>query len=126
LALARKGDAESIRALAKAGALRGPAGQAARDAMLAIPPRLIEAILFEPAIELDSEPPVEKRAGPKPSGEASKKDKQPADAPSALAKADAAERRSALNRKVPRVLTAPVIQFLGDLGDLRAMRALRA
>lgn len=116
LALARRGDAEAIQALATAGALRGPAGEAARAAMIAVPPRILDAILFEPPDEegpsggdADGEEAAasKKKPPPRPDGEVVEEDKKK------------------LGKKTPRVLTAPVIAFLGELGDVRAMPSIR-
>lgn len=130
LALARKGDIDSIKALSTAGALRGPAGEAARSAMVAVPPGIIDPILFEQgdddaSLDQDDEedasskrpgsnkgPAKDKKADKK--GEKKKKKQQQKD--------DEPKRPE---RRTARLLTAPVIQFLGDLGDLRALRALR-
>ncbi len=136
LALARKGDLDSVKALMTAAALRGPAGDAARAAMVAAPPRRLEQLLFEDEIPLpDDDGDDEDAAGSK------------ADKPSS-AKTDAAKKKDAKDKggdkdkgsdkdkgkggaaatpkeRTPRTLTSPVIQFLGELGDLRAVRALR-
>ena len=134
LALARKGDLDSVKALMTAAALRGPAGDAARAAMVAAPPRRLEQLLFEDEIPLpDDDGDDDDAAG-------SKADK------SSSAKADAAKKKDTKDKggdkdkgsdkdkggadatpkeRTPRTLTSPVIQFLGELGDLRAVRALR-
>jgi hypothetical protein len=86
LALARKGDLDSVKALMTAAALRGPAGDAARAAMVAAPPRRLEQLLFEDEIPLpDDDGDDEDAAGSK------------ADKPSS-AKTDAAKKKDAKDK----------------------------
>lgn len=122
LVLARRGDADAIQALATAAVLRGPAGEAARAAMIAVPPRVLDPILFE---ETEEEP--------EPADDEAADDKKPApkkdakDAKPATSDKDAKNPRDKKPKfkKTPRVLSGAVIAFLGDLGDLRAIPALR-
>lgn len=142
LALARKGDDNAIKALTTAGALRGPAGDAARAAMVAVPPAVIDMILFEPLPEdIDAGEDDEVLKARREDGASKTKGRDdviedvepPKVAGKGKVEADhegRGKRRdagAALRPKARtlRPLNAPVIHFLGDLGDVRAIRALR-
>ncbi|MFO0549875.1 MAG: HEAT repeat domain-containing protein [Polyangiaceae bacterium] len=121
LALARYGDAEAVQALANAAALRGGAGESARAALVAAPPRSLDSLLFEITVEEPVDEPKEKPselATPSASASAS------ASASGSAAKPDAGPPKPK-TKKTPRLLTASVITLLGDLGDVRAVPALR-
>lgn len=128
LALARAGNPESLRALVTAAAQRGPAGDAARAALIIAPPADLERILFEPPPEEDEdEPPPGGEPEPFPAeeGRAKPRPKKPATAkPTAKEKTRKTPRQPA--EKTPRVLSQPLIAMLGDLGDVRAIAPLRA
>lgn len=119
LVLARRGDADAIQALATAAVLRGPAGEAARAAMIAVPPRGLDPILFE---ETEEEPePADDEAGDRDKKPAPKKDAKDTERAKPVKETD----KKPKFKKTPRVLSGAVITFLGDLGDLRAIPALR-
>ncbi len=142
LALARRGDPESERALASAASLRGPAGESARAALIAVPPRVLDELLFERAAEPEKDDVAMDRADPRlapPSPrspkprDADKKKKQP-DHGKKKKKAerdppgddDREEKKpDAKPKKQPKALTGAVMAFLGDLGDLRALPQIR-
>lgn len=125
LALARQGDREAVDALVSAAMLRGQAGEAARAALIAEPPRAIDAILFEETHEAVDEDEADD-AGDK----AAKKDKPGArrDGKKGDREGDEglAEKAGKGRRRAPRLLTPLSMTLLGDLGDLRAIPSLRA
>jgi hypothetical protein len=118
MALARRGDAACVASLVSAAQLRGAAGEPARRALLAYPPRSASALLFEEAeVQPDDAPVVVAVAGPKPPKPGEPK-KPAVDEPTC--EGDCEPQGPAL-----RSLNPAYVTFLGELGDLRAIGALR-
>jgi cellulose synthase operon protein C len=127
LALARAGDPESLNALVTAAAQRGPAGEAARAALVAVPPVDLDRVLFEPPPEEnEDEPPPGGEPEPFPGEEGRKPRPKKAPAAKSTAKEKPRKDPKAAQERTPRVLSQPLISLLGDLGDVRAIPPLRA
>ncbi len=127
LALARQGGEDATRALATAAALRGPAGEAARLALVVAPPPTLDAFLYDSS-EAEDDP---DDARSDPDDEDGEEAKEPADVarskkPKATPKdGEAPPKERKKREKTPRLLTPLTMTLLGDLGDLRAVPALR-
>ncbi len=127
LALARAGDPDSLNALVTAAAQRGPAGEAARAALVAVPPVDLDRILFEPPPEeIEDEPPPGGEPEPFPGEEGRKPRPKKAATGKGTAKERPRKEPKAPAERTPRVLSQPLIALLGDLGDVRAIPPLRA
>lgn len=142
LALARRGDPDAERVLANAASLRGPAGESARAALIAVPPRVLDDLLFERAAEPEKEdaaverpdrrPPPPSSRGPK-SRESARKNKQADNNKKKKAERESPpddeerdkKKTAGKPKKQPKALTGAVMTFLGDLGDLRALPQIR-
>ncbi len=115
LALARRGDPDALAALSTAASLRGPVGDAARAAMLAVPPRSLDALLFEDEEDVDEDAEPAEAPEPKPAGAGAKP-----------AEKGAASDSPKIKKKRPRALSGPILSVLGDMGDQRALLSLRS
>ncbi|MBL9021334.1 MAG: HEAT repeat domain-containing protein [Myxococcales bacterium] len=129
LALARAGDEESLQALVSAAAQRGPAGEAARAALVIAPPVALSSILYEPPPDESEDPDAAMEAEPdpfpaeeRPGTARPRKPKAKPDRPIAR---EAPDKRAPAGPRTPRALLPPLLTLLGDLGDVRALPALR-
>lgn len=118
MALARGGDGPCVASLVAAAQLRGVAGEPARRALLAYPPRSASALLFEEAEAPTEEVPVVV-AGPKPVPKPGDS-KKPREVDEPTCEGDCEPQGPAL-----RSLNPAYVSFLGELGDIRAIGALR-
>lgn len=138
LALARWGDDRCVDALFGAIASRGPAVEAAKQALLAYPPRSLDVVFFAPddaaeeaedEDEADLRDVIDKKPASKGKDESKPDTKKPAkkdDPKKDDAKKDADPTTyPAPKGKKLRTLHANVVEFFGDLGDLRAVPVLR-
>ena len=145
MALAKMGDQKALQALAIAVDQRGPASDAARAALRAYPPTVLEPFLFEPAEEgADEDAPkgklgveedqalkrvLESRkreadADSKKKATREKVDPDAADEDEPGDEKDKPGKKKDHARRL-RTLSLPMIDFFGELGDLRALPALR-
>jgi HEAT repeat protein len=138
LALARDGGEDATRALATAAALRGPAGDAARLALVVAPPPTLDAFLYDSS-DADEDEDADRAASDddEQAGDDGRKEER-AEPSRKKGKADAKDATKDAPRdgevkkkdrkkreKTPRLLTPLTMTLLGDLGDLRAVPALR-
>jgi HEAT repeat protein len=123
LALAARGDEPALRLLISAALLRGAAGDPARMALLAYPPRRLTGLLFEENEFEPSKPPATVMLTAK-ADKPLKPEKSTKPALDAEPSCEGDECNLELG-PTSRSLNPTVVSFLGDLGDVRSIPALR-
>ena len=123
LALAARGDEPALRLLISAALLRGAAGDPARLALLAYPPRRLTGLLFEENESEASKAPAAVVLEAK-TEKAAKPDKPTKPRLDAEPSCEGEDCNLELG-PTSRSLNPTVVAFLGDLGDVRSIPALR-